>query len=230
VALLAHLPAERCRLSFCWNAARMSTSSIRVLCVDDHVLIREGFASIVTREADMEAVGAASSGREGIEQFRALRPDVSLVDIRLPDMSGIAVVEAMRREDRHARILAVSSYEGDVEIQGALSAGALGYVLKGMPRETLLDAIRKVSRGQKAIPAEVAIKLAEHASDEALSAREIEVLTIVATGARNKEIAARLGISEDTVKSHVKTVIAKLGAEDRTGAVTAAIRRGILHE
>lgn len=207
----------------------MSTSSIRVLCVDDHVLIREGMTAVINREEDMKVIGEASSGREGIDQFRALHPDVCLVDLRLPDMSGIAVVKTIRREDRTARILVVSSFEGDVEIQEALTAGALGYVLKGMPRDTLLGAIRKVHRGQKAIPAEVAVKLAEHAADEALTSREVEILTVVATGARNKEVAASLGISEETVKAHVRNIIAKLRAEDRTGAVTEAIKRGIVH-
>jgi DNA-binding NarL/FixJ family response regulator len=207
----------------------MSASSIRVLCVDDHVLIREGITALINREGEMTVVGEASSGREGVDQFRALRPDVCLVDLRLPDMSGIAVVETIRREDRAARILVVSSFEGNVEIQAALSAGALGYVLKGMSRDVLLGAIRKVHRGLKAIPSEVAVKIAEHASDEALTTREVEILTIVATGARNKEIAASLRISEDTVKAHVANIFAKLGAQDRTGAVTEAIRRGIVH-
>jgi len=207
----------------------MSASSIRVLCVDDHVLIREGMTAVINREKDMKVVGEASSGREGIDQFRSLRPDVCLVDLRLPDMTGIAVVETIRREDRNARILVVSSFEGDAEIQGALTAGAWGYVLKGMPRDTLLVAIRKVHRGQKAIPAEIAVKLAEHASDEALTSREVEILNVVATGARNKEVAASLGISEETVKAHIRNIIAKLRAEDRTGAVTEAIKRGIVH-
>jgi DNA-binding NarL/FixJ family response regulator len=206
----------------------MSPLSIRVLCVDDHVLVREGITTVINREPDMQVVGDASSGREGIERFRALRPDVCLVDLRLPDMSGIAVVKAIRREDRAARILVVSSFQGDVEMNEALSAGAVGYVLKGMPRDALLVAIRKAHRGQKAIPAEIAVALAEHASDEPLTSREVEILTIVATGARNKEIAARLSISEETVKAHISNIIAKLRAEDRTGAVTEAIRRGIM--
>lgn len=207
----------------------MGASFIRVLCVDDHVLIREGITSVINREADMKVVGDASSGREGIDQFRALRPDVCLVDLRLPDMSGIAVVETIRREDRNARVLVVSSFQGDVEMNDALSAGAVGYVLKGMSRDALLVAIRRAHRGQKAIPAEIAITLAEHASDEPLTSREVEIVGIVATGARNKEVAARLGISEDTVKAHMSNIIAKLGVEDRTGAVTEAIKRGIVH-
>ena len=208
----------------------MTTSSpIRVLCIDDHALVREGVAALINRQADMRVIAEAWSGSDGMEQFRLHEPDVSLVDLRLPDISGIEVISRILAEKPDARILVISSSEGDVDIHRALSAGAMGYVLKGMPREVLLQAIRRVHRGDKAIPPEVADAVATHLTDEPLTRRETEVLTIVATGARNKEIAATLGISEDTVKMHVKSIIAKLGAEDRTGAVTTAIKRGVIH-
>jgi DNA-binding NarL/FixJ family response regulator len=207
----------------------MTTSPIRVLCIDDHALVREGIAALVNRQADMQVIAEASSGGEGIAQFRLHQPDVSLVDLRLPDINGIEVIGRMLGEKPNARILVISSSEGDVDIHRALSAGAMGYVLKGMPREALLDAIRRVHRGDKAIPPEVATAVAAHLTDERLTRREIEVLTVVATGARNKEIAGTLGISEDTVKMHIKSIITKLGAEDRTGAVTIAIKRGVIH-
>lgn len=207
----------------------MTPSLIRVLCIDDHALVREGVAALINRQADMEVVAEASSGSDGIEQFRRHQPDVSLVDLRLPDVSGIEVIVRILGDKASARILVISSSEGDIDIHRALSAGAMGYVLKGMPRESLLEAIRKVHRGDKAIPPEVAAAVAAHLTDEPLTRREIEVLTVVATGARNKDIAATLRISEDTVKMHIKSIIAKLGAEDRTGAVTTAIKRGVIH-
>ena len=207
----------------------MTTPQIRVLCIDDHPLVREGIAALITRQPDMQVIAEASSGHDGIQQFRVHQPDVSLVDLRLPDISGIEVIATMLGEDPNARILVISSFEGDVGIRRALSAGAKGYVLKGMPREALIAAIRTVHRGQRAIPPEVAATVATHLTDETLTPREIEVLTVVATGARNKEIAVTLNISEDTVKMHIKSIIAKLGAADRTGAVTTAIKRGVIH-
>jgi DNA-binding NarL/FixJ family response regulator len=207
----------------------MTRSPIRVLCVDDHALVREGIAALINRQTDMQVIAEATSGRDGIELFRLHRPDVALVDLRLPDIGGIEVIARMLEENPDARIIVVSSSEGDVDIHRALSAGAMGYVLKGMPREDLLQAVRKVHRGAKAIPPDVAVAIAGHLTDEPLTPREIEVLTVVATGARNKEIATTLGISEDTVKMHVKSIITKLGAEDRTGAVTTAIKRGVIH-
>jgi DNA-binding NarL/FixJ family response regulator len=207
----------------------MTPSLIRVLCIDDHALVREGVAALIDRQADMQVVAEASSGSDGIEQFRRHQPDVSLVDLRLPDISGIEVIARILSEKPAARIVVISSSEGDIDIHRALSAGAMGYVLKGMPRESLLNAIRRVHRGDKAIPPEVAAAVAAHLTDEPLTRREIEVLTVVATGARNKDIAAILGISEDTVKMHIKSIITKLGAEDRTGAVTTAIKRGVIH-
>ena len=207
----------------------MTAPPIRVLCIDDHALVREGIAALINRQSDMQVIAEASSGLGGLEQFRIHHPDVSLVDLRLPDIGGIEVIARMLGEAPAARILVISSFEGDVDIHRALAAGAMGYVLKGMSREALLEAIRKVHRGGKAIPPEVAAAVAGHLTDEPLTRRELQVLTVVATGARNKEIAATLGISEDTVKMHIKSVIAKLGAEDRTGAVTTAIKRGIIH-
>ena len=207
----------------------MTTSPIRVLCIDDHALVREGLAALINRQADMQVIAEASSGSDGIEQFRLHQPDVSLVDLRLPDISGIEVISRILGEKPDARVLVISSSEGDVDIHRALSAGALGYVLKGMPREALLEAIRKVNRGEKAISPEVAAAVAGHLTDDPLTSREIEVLMVVATGARNREIAVNLGISEETVKMHVKSIISKLGAEDRTGAVTTAIKRGVIH-
>src|SRR6266436_947937 len=204
----------------------MTAPPIRILYIDDHTLVREGVAALINRQPDMQVIAEASSGSEGVAQFRLHQPDVSLVDLRLPDISGIEVISRILGEPPAARILVISSSEGDVDIHRALSAGAKGYVLKGMPREALLQSIRMVHRGDKAIPPEVAAAIAGHLTDEPLTRREIEVLTVVATGARNKEIAATLGISEDTVKMHVKSIITKLGAEDRTGAVTAAIKRG----
>jgi len=207
----------------------MTTSPIRVLCIDDHALVREGIAALINRQTDMQVIAEATSGGDGIELFRSHHPDVALVDLRLPDISGIEVIARILGEKPDARILVVSSSEGDVDIHRALSAGAMGYVLKGMPREALLQAIRKVHRGDKAIPPEVAAAGAGHLTDQPLTRREIEVLKVVATGARNKEIASTLGISEDTVKMHIKSIITKLGAEDRTGAVTTAIKRGVIH-
>jgi DNA-binding NarL/FixJ family response regulator len=205
------------------------TMPIRVLCIDDHALVREGIAALINRQADMQVIAEATSGRDGIELFRIHQPDVALVDLRLPDIGGIEVITRILGEKPDARILVISSSEGDIDIRRALSAGALGYVLKGLARETLLQAIRTVHRGDKAIPPEVAAAVAAHLTDELLTRREIEVLTVVATGARNKEIAVTLGISEDTVKMHIKSIITKLGAEDRTGAVTTAIKRGVIH-
>ena len=207
----------------------MTAAKIRVLCIDDHALIREGIAALIERQPDMQLAAEAASGREGLEQFRIHQPDISLVDLRLPDIGGIEVIARMLVEKPTARALVISSAEGDVDIRRALSAGAMGYLLKGMPRDALLAAIRQVHRGGRAIPAEVAATVATHLTDETLTRRELEVLNVVATGARNREIGVALNISEDTVKMHLKSIITKLGAEDRTGAVTTAIKRGIIH-
>ncbi len=202
---------------------------IRVLCVDDHPLMREGIASIILNEPDMLLVAEACSGREAIERFREHRPDITLMDLRLPDISGIDALISIRGQFDDARVIMLTTFERDVEIQRALEAGAQGYMLKSMPRKQLLDVIRKVHTGRKHVPPEVAAHLAEHMGDESLSKREIEVLEKIAGGNRNADIAALLFISEETVKGHVKHVMEKLGASDRTEAVTIAIRRGIIH-
>jgi DNA-binding NarL/FixJ family response regulator len=201
---------------------------ISVLTVDDHPLLREGIATLVNSQPDMALVAQASTGREGVDQFRKHRPDVTLMDLRLPDMSGIDTMIAIRADFPEARILVLTTFDGDVEIQRALEAGARGYLLKSMPPREMVDAIRQVHAGRKRIPPEIAAHVAEHLSEEALTAREIEVLRLVAGGNRNKDIAERLFISEETVKVHVKHVMGKLGANDRTQAVTIAIRRGII--
>ncbi|MDP9194849.1 MAG: response regulator transcription factor [Acidobacteriota bacterium] len=202
---------------------------IRILCVDDHPLMREGIAALIAKEPDLALVAEASSGLEAIQQFREHRPDVTLLDIRLPDISGIDALIAIRKEDSSARVIMFTTSQGDVEIQRALRAGARGYMLKSTPPRELLDAIRNVHRGLTRIPAEVATQLAENLAAEALTARELEVLSSMACGNRNREIAANLGIAEMTVKIHVRHVMEKLGAKDRTEAVAIALRRGIIH-
>jgi DNA-binding NarL/FixJ family response regulator len=201
---------------------------IRILTVDDHPLMREGIAAIVKNEPDMLLVGEASSGREAIQIFREQRPDVTLMDLRLPDISGIEATIAIRTEFPEARIIMLTTFEGDFEIQSALEAGARGYMLKSMPRKQLVDMIRKVHQGKKHIPPEIANQLAEHLGEETLSKREIDVLKKIAGGNRNIDIASLLFISEETVKGHVKHIMEKLGASDRTEAVAIGIRRGII--
>jgi len=204
------------------------TVRIRVFTVDDHPLLREGIATLVNSQPDMTLVGQASTGHEAVQEFRRHRPDVTLLDLRLPDMSGIDVMSAIRTDFPQARLLVLTTFDGDIEIQRALAAGAHGYLLKSMPPNEMVEAIRQVHAGRKRIPAEVAAHIAEHLGEEALTARELEVLRQVAIGNRNKEIAERLFISEETVKVHVKHVMEKLGASDRTQAVAIAVRRGII--
>jgi DNA-binding NarL/FixJ family response regulator len=205
------------------------TGKIRVLCVDDHPIVREGIAAIVNLQADMMLAGAAATGGEALEQFFKLHPDVALVDLKLPDMSGFDVIKKIKDKSPNARIIVLSSYEGDVDIQRALEAGAQGYVAKGMVRDELLDVIRSVHAGKRRLPAAVAQKLAEHIADEPISPRELEVLSLMAAGKRNKEIADELSLAEDTVKMHVRNILSKLQVNDRTEAVTIALRRGIIH-
>ncbi len=201
---------------------------IRVFTVDDHALLREGVAAIITSEPDMILVAQAATGREAIRMFAQHRPDITLMDLRLPDMSGIDAMIAIRAEAPDARIIVLTTFEGDVEMQRALEAGARGYLLKSMPPKDMVAAIRQVHAGRKSIPTAVATQLAEHLADEALTPREIDVLSRVAGGNRNRDIADQLSISEETVKVHMKHIMDKLGASDRTQAVAIAIRRGII--
>jgi DNA-binding NarL/FixJ family response regulator len=201
---------------------------IRVLSVDDHALLREGIVAVVNGQPDMTVVAQASTGRDAIQLFREHRPDVTLMDLRMPDISGIDSLIAILAEFPNARIVMLTTFEGDVEIQRSLAAGARGYLLKNMRPKELVEAIRQVHAGRKRIPHDIAAQLAEHITDEPLTEREIDVLRHVAVGNRNRDIAERLAISEETVKVHVRHILEKLGASDRTGAVAIAVRRGII--
>ena len=203
-------------------------TSIRVFCVDDHPLLREGITAIINNQPDMSLVAEAANGFEAIQKFREHQPDVTLMDLRLPDMSGIDALIAIRAEFPEARIIMLTTFEGDVEIQRSLEAGARGYLLKSMPPKELVEGIRQVHAGKKRIPPQLAAQLAEHLGDETLTEREIEVLRHIAGGNRNRDIAERLFISEETVKVHIKHIMEKLGAADRTQAVAIAVRRGII--
>jgi len=207
----------------------MSTAQIRILSVDDHPLLHQGIATVIHNQQDMLLVADASNGREAIQRFREYSPDVTLMDLRLPDMSGIDAMIAIRAEFPQARIIILTTFAGDVEIQRALEAGARAYVLKSMPPKELVDVIRQVHAGKKRIPPEIAAHLAEHYADESLTDREIEVLQQVAGGNRNRDIADKLFITEETVKVHIKHIMEKLGASDRTQAVAIGVRRGIIH-
>lgn len=204
-------------------------AKIRVLSIDDHPLVREGLAALINAQTDMCVVGQGATGHEAIKLFGELQPDVALMDLRLPDLSGIDAMITILSSSPQAKVIMVTSSEGDVEMERALAGGAKGYILKSMPPREVLDAIRKVHAGKKAIPPEIAAQLADHMSDEALTAREIEVLQQVAEGNRNRDIADRLFISEGTVKVHIQHIMDKLGASDRTQAITIAVRRGIIH-
>jgi len=201
---------------------------IRILTVDDHQLLREGIAAVLDGQEDMSLVGQARNGQEAIESFRRLRPDVTLMDLRMPDMSGIEAISAIRTEFPNARIIVLTTYAGDANAAAALKAGAAGYLLKNLVRKELLETIWAVHAGKRRVPAEIASEIAEHVGDDALTGREIEVLRRVAAGKSNKLIAAELDIAEGTVKTHMKSILPKLDASDRTHAVMIALKRGIL--
>jgi DNA-binding NarL/FixJ family response regulator len=202
---------------------------IKILCIDDHPLFLEGIATAIGSQNDMQLAAVASSGREALEQYRKTQPNVTLMDLRLPDMNGIAAMAAIRSEYPDAQIIILTTFEGDVEVQRALAGGARAYLIKSTPLAEFLDVIRKVAMGRTYLPGHVARTLAEHVGGDILSDREVQILTRVANGSRNREIGAQLAISEDTVKSHLRHVLEKLGAKDRTEAVAIGIRRGIIH-
>ena len=201
---------------------------IRIMTVDDHPLLRKGIAALVNGEPDLKLVAEASNGNEAIDSFRSHRPDVTLMDLQMPEVDGIDAIDRIRKEFPEARIIVLTTYSGDTQVLRALKAGARGYILKGHVHKELLDAIRAVHAGQKRIPPEIAAQLAEHATDDALTEREIEILKLIAAGNANKHIADQLSIGEATVKSHVSNILSKLGANDRSHAVTIGLKRGII--
>ena len=201
---------------------------IRILTVDDHVLLREGVAAVIEGQTDMTMVGEATNGREAVQRFRELRPDVTLMDLKMPDGRGIDALTTIRKEFPAAKVIVLTTYAGDVQALTAIRAGAAGYLLKSMLRKEMLDTIRAVHSGKRRIPPEIAAEIAEHVADDALTPREIEVLQHVARGRSNRLIASALNITEDTVKAHMKSILPKLDAEDRTHAVVIAFKRGIL--
>ena len=206
----------------------MSGTPIRILTVDDHPMLREGIAAVLASEPDIVVVAEASNGMEAISKFQTHKPDVTLMDLQMPQLNGIDAILAIRKEFPEARIIVLTTYSGDSQATRALRAGASGYLLKNMVRKELVETIRVIHSGRKKIPPEIAVALAEHHSDDALSEREIEVLREVATGNSNKIIADHLSISEETVKAHMRSILSKLDANDRTHAVTIALRRGII--
>jgi two-component system, NarL family, response regulator len=201
---------------------------IRILTVDDHPLLRRGIAALVNAESDLKLVAEASNGREAIDAFRSHRPDVTLMDLQMPGMDGLGAIDAIRREFPEARIIVLTTYSGDTQVLRALKAGARAYILKGHVHKELLETIRAVHAGQKRIPAEIAAELADHATDDPLTDREIDVVRLIAAGNSNKLIADQLSIGEATVKSHITNILSKLGANDRAHAVTIALKRGII--
>jgi DNA-binding NarL/FixJ family response regulator len=203
-------------------------TAIRILSVDDHPLIRQGIAGLLAVQADMHVVAEAANGREALEQFRAHHPDITLMDLQMPEMSGFDALIAIRGEFPEARIIVLTTYAGDVQVQRALKAGARAYLLKDTLHRELLETIRAVHAGKKSISAEASFQLAEHATDDALTPAEIRVLRLIAAGHANKEIAARLSLSEETVKGQVRNILSKLGARDRTHAAMIGLKRGII--
>ena len=201
---------------------------IRLLAADDHPMLREGLAAVLSAQSDMVLVGEAHNGDEAVEAFRRLRPDVTLMDLQMPEMGGVEAISKIRHEDPKARIIVLTTYSGDVQAMRAMKAGAAGYLLKSSMRKELLEAIRAVHAGRRYLPPEIANAIALHAVDDTLSEREIATLRLVAEGKANKQIARELSLSEDTVKTHLKNVFTKLDVDDRTHAVTVAVRRGIL--
>jgi len=204
------------------------TKLIRILTVDDHALLRKGISALVNAELDMKLIAEASTGREAVEAFRSHRPDVTLMDLQMPDLNGTDAIGLIRSEFPEARIIVLTTYTGDVQVLRALKAGARAYLLKGQVHRELLETIRAVHAGKKRIPPDVAAQLAEHAADDELTQREIDVLRLIAAGNSNKLIADQLAIGEATVKSHVTNILSKLGANDRAHAVTIGLRRGII--
>jgi DNA-binding NarL/FixJ family response regulator len=206
----------------------LALTPIRILAVDDHPVLREGIAALIARQSDMSLVGEAANAQEAVRQYRSVRPDVTLMDIQIPEGNGISAIVDIRREFPAARIIVLTTYSGDVLANRALKAGACGYLLKGAVRKELIETIRQVHSGARRIDPDVAVALASHLNDGGLSAREAEVLTLVASGKSNKVIAGNLGLSEETIKGYLKSILAKLNANDRTHAVTLAQRRGII--
>jgi DNA-binding NarL/FixJ family response regulator len=201
---------------------------IRILVVDDHALLREGIAALLASDAEMAVVGDAATGRQAVQQYRRLRPDITLMDLQMPEMSGLDAILAIRAEFPDARIVVLTTYSGDVQVMRALKAGACGYLLKNLAHKELLETIRAVHAGRRTLAPEVSFELAAHAVDDALTPAEIDVLRLIAAGNANKQVADELGITEDTVKGRVRSILSKLGANDRTHAVTIGLTRGII--
>lgn len=207
----------------------MMKARIRVLCVDDHRLVREGIAALIGRQADMDVVGSAATGEEAVALFRRYRPDVTLMDLQLPKMSGVEAIRAIRREHADARIIVLTMYPGEEDIYRAIDAGAATYLLKDMPSDEFIHAIREVHAGNGPLPPDIQARLAERATHRPVTPRELEVIELISQGMRNKEIASALAITEETVQVHLRNIFAKLNVNDRTAALTVAVRRGLIH-